>query len=161
MEIGKVSYEDFKQFHKTLVEGTNDTFTIELSKRFGDDYLEYNPETEEEWIDELAVTGIKVNGEWVGLVDYSPNSLLRNGETAIRLSFILVHPAHQKKGYAGQAVQLLMEASPHHYMEVTYPCTRESARLFYRMGFGSDDLCSHRKNVLARKQENTTLKGVS
>lgn len=161
MKIDKVPYHDFQQFHKTLLEGTTDNFTMELSKRFGDEYLTYNPETEEEWIDEEAVTGINVNGEWVGLVDYSPNHLLRNGEMAIQLSYILVHPAHQKKGVAQEAVRMLMESSPHNCMEIVYPCTRESARLFYRMGFGTDDRCNRSENVLAMKKENKPLKGVS
>lgn len=161
MEIGKVSYEDFQRFHKTLEEGTTDTFSIELSSRLGDDYLQYNPDTEDEWIEENAVTGIQVDGEWVGLLDVCENSKLKNGEPAILLNFILIHPAHQKKGYGRQAVQLLMEQSPHSVMEVLYPCTRESARLFYGMGFGTDDRCNRSENVLAMKKENKQLKGVS
>lgn len=160
VKLDWISHVEYECFHKTLLEATDDKFTIDLSDRFGDEFYGYDPETEREWVDEKSVKGIQIDGEWVGLVDYDDQTLT-NGELARCLSFILIHPNYRRKGFAQRTIQHLIDESPHAYMEVLYPCSSESKKLFYKMGFRIDELCNRTENRLYSKSQHTKLKGVS
>jgi GNAT superfamily N-acetyltransferase len=134
--IQKINYEQWKTFDTSVKLSTNDVFTLDLSDRFGDVFIDVDWEKEEEVISPNPILdGVFVDSELVGLIDY--HGTIMNGKEGTVISFMLIHPNHQRRGIGKELVKKVIETSETSHV-LMYPCTHASKVLCTKLGFTHD-----------------------
>lgn len=134
LEIQRIKYEEWQTFFQSVSETTQDSFQIDLTERIGDPFIEVDWEKEEEIIIEDApVDGIFIDGRLVGLIETSHKSL-SNGEKALDINFIMVHPDEQRKGVGKGIIRKLIQETSLKYVTM-FPCSTGSQSLCEQLGF--------------------------
>lgn len=132
--IQKITHEEWKAFDASVNASTNDVFTIDLSDRLGDVFIDVDWNNNEEMIIDPSplLNGVFFENRLVGLIDYSDINL--NGKDITVISFMLIHPDEQNKGIGKALVKKVIEESTLSHIKM-YPCTHASKVLCTQLGF--------------------------
>lgn len=135
--IQKITYEAWKDFDASVNASTNDVFTIDLSDRLGDVFIDVDWKNNEEMIIDPSplLNGVFLDGRLVGLIDYKDTT--SNGKEVTVISFLLIHPDEQGKGIGKALVKKVIQESKLSHIKM-YPCTHASKVLCTQLGFKQD-----------------------
>lgn len=154
--IRKINHDEWKAFDLSLRTSTEDVFTINLSDRLGDVFIDVDWERMEEIIhNEPLLNGVFIQDQIVGLIDYQEEVVGEfvqdKGVTII--SFILIHPNFQKQGIGLSLVSKVIEECKKPYV-IMYPMTNGSRAICEKLGFEYNrDACPNYDYLAYEKKE--------
>lgn len=137
IRVEPIGYETWKLFEDFVKEGTVDQFTLDITDRMGDVFIDAKDMEEMLEPGEVLKTpflgGIFLEDQLVGLIDEGETTL-KNDAKACTIPFLVIHPSYQNRGIGKTVVRQVIEKTNHTFVEM-FPITHSAKVLCTKCGF--------------------------